>query len=66
MARHNAHQMPETLELAKDLGAQALHLFLLVPVGCGVEIAPDQQIDADEYEACSIGCTTPRWMAASS
>jgi len=50
VARHNAHQMPETLALAKGIGAVALHLFLLVPVGCGVEIAPDQQILPDEYE----------------
>ncbi|MBI5879022.1 MAG: radical SAM protein [Chloroflexi bacterium] len=50
VARHNIHQMPETLAMAKDLRAQALHLFLLVPVGCGVEIAPDQQISPAEYE----------------
>ena len=50
VARHNVHQMPETLALAKGLGAVALHLFLLVPVGCGVEIADDQQISASEYE----------------
>lgn len=50
VARHNVHQMPETLALAKELGAVALHLFLLVPVGCGVEIADDQQISASEYE----------------
>lgn len=50
VAMHNAHQMPETLELARDTGAQALHLFLLVPVGCGVEIADDQQISAEKYE----------------
>ena len=50
VARHNSGQMPETLRMAKDLGAQALHLFLLVPVGCGVEIADDQQITSDEYE----------------
>jgi len=50
VARHNSHQMPQTLALAKGLGAQALHLFLLVPVGCGMEIAEDQQIQADEYE----------------
>jgi AdoMet-dependent heme synthase len=50
VARHNVHQMPETLALAKGMGAVALHLFLLVPVGCGVEIAPDQQILPDEYE----------------
>jgi radical SAM protein with 4Fe4S-binding SPASM domain len=51
VAKHNVHQMDETLRMAKDLGAQALHLFLLVPVGCGVEIADDQQIDPVEYEA---------------
>jgi radical SAM protein with 4Fe4S-binding SPASM domain len=50
VARHNVHQMPETLALAKDLDAAALHLFLLVPVGCGVEIADDQQITPEEYE----------------
>ncbi|MDX1686379.1 MAG: radical SAM protein [Candidatus Promineifilaceae bacterium] len=50
VARHNVHQMPETLALAKSLGAVALHLFLLVPVGCGVEIADDQQISPAEYE----------------
>jgi radical SAM protein with 4Fe4S-binding SPASM domain len=51
VAKHNVHQMNETLHMAKDLGAQALHLFLLVPVGCGVEIADDQQISPVEYEA---------------
>jgi radical SAM protein with 4Fe4S-binding SPASM domain len=56
VARHNVHQMPETLALAKKLGAVALHLFLLVPVGCGVEIAEDQQISASEYE------TVLNWM----
>ncbi len=50
VARHNIHQMNETLALAKSKGAAALHLFLLVPVGCGVEIAPDQQISPTEYE----------------
>ena len=44
--------MAETLALAKGLGALALHLFLLVPVGCGVEIADDQLISPDEYERC--------------
>jgi radical SAM protein with 4Fe4S-binding SPASM domain len=51
VAKHNVHQMPETLRLAQALGAQALHLFLLVPVGCGMEIADDQQISPAEYEA---------------
>jgi radical SAM protein with 4Fe4S-binding SPASM domain len=51
VARHNVKQMPETLALAEEIGAVALHLFLLVPVGCGVEIADDQQISPEEYEA---------------
>ncbi len=50
VARHNINQMPETLAMAKAMGASALHLFLLVPVGCGVEIADDQQITPEEYE----------------
>jgi radical SAM protein with 4Fe4S-binding SPASM domain len=51
VARHNVHQMPQALQLAKDLGSHALHLFLLVPVGCGVEIAEDAQITPEQYEA---------------
>ncbi len=50
VAKHNIHQMAETLALAKGQGAVALHLFLLVPVGCGVEISEDQQISPQEYE----------------
>jgi radical SAM protein with 4Fe4S-binding SPASM domain len=50
IARHNAHQLPAVLKLAKEIGADALHTFLLVPVGCGVEIAREQMVPAEEYE----------------
>jgi radical SAM protein with 4Fe4S-binding SPASM domain len=50
IARHNAQQLPEVLELAKSIGADALHTFLLVPVGCGVDIATEQMVPAEEYE----------------
>ena len=50
IARHNAHQLPAVLELAKEIGADALHTFLLVPVGCGVDIATEQMVPAEEYE----------------
>jgi radical SAM protein with 4Fe4S-binding SPASM domain len=50
IARHNVHQLPAVLELARRLGADALHTFLLVPVGCGVNIAEEQMVPADEYE----------------
>ena len=50
IARHNAHQLPAVLEMSRQLGADALHTFLLVPVGCGVGIAEEQMVPADEYE----------------
>jgi radical SAM protein with 4Fe4S-binding SPASM domain len=50
IARHNAHQLPAVLGLAKEIGADALHTFLLVPVGCGVDIATEQMVPAEEYE----------------
>jgi AdoMet-dependent heme synthase len=50
IARHNAHQLPQVFELAKQLGADALHTFLLVPVGCGVDIAAEQMVPPEEYE----------------
>jgi radical SAM protein with 4Fe4S-binding SPASM domain len=50
IARHNARQLPEVFELAKRLGADALHTFLLVPVGCGVDIAAEQMVAPEEYE----------------
>ncbi len=50
IARHNAHQLPHVLELAKSIGADALHTFLLVPVGCGVDIAAEQMVPPEEYE----------------
>jgi AdoMet-dependent heme synthase len=50
IARHNAHQLPHVLELVKSIGADALHTFLLVPVGCGVDIAAEQMVPPEEYE----------------
>ena len=50
IARHNAHQLPAVLDMAKSIGADALHTFLLVPVGCGVDIAAEQMVPPEEYE----------------
>jgi len=50
IARHNAHQLPDVLNLARSVGADALHTFLLVPVGCGVDIASEQMVPPEEYE----------------
>jgi len=50
VARHNIDELPQILSLARALGADALHIFLLVPVGCGVEIADEQMISPRQYE----------------
>src|SRR5262249_24914354 len=50
IARHNVGELPALLDLALSLEADALHLFMLVPVGCGLEIAPAEMLPADEYE----------------
>lgn len=50
VAKHNSARLQETLDLALRLGADAFHLFLLVPVGCGVQIAEKQMVEAEEYE----------------
>jgi radical SAM protein with 4Fe4S-binding SPASM domain len=50
VANHNKAQLDAMLALTKALDCLALHLFLLVPVGCGVQIAEEQMITAQEYE----------------
>jgi len=50
IARHNVQQIEGLLQLALDQGAVALHIFMLVPVGCGVQIADEQMLAAEEYE----------------
>ncbi len=45
----NRDQIPEILAFAENIGAVALHIFLLVPTGRGKYIV-DQAISAQEYE----------------
>ena len=54
VARHNVAEVPAIYDLAIALGADALHFFMLVPVGCGVAIADRELLPAEEYE---------RWLA---
>jgi heme b synthase len=51
VAQHNKHQIPAIIRLAEEKGAAAAHLFVLVPVGCGVQIAGREMLPADEVEA---------------
>ena len=50
IAAHNADQLDALYALTRSVGAEALHLFLLVPVGCGVEIERTHQLTAPRYE----------------
>jgi len=50
IARHNVNELPKIVQLALDIGAVAMHLFMLVPVGCGLEVADEQMLPAAEYE----------------
>lgn len=49
VTRMNLGQVKEIYERAKELGAVAHHIFLLVPTGRGKELA-DQEIAPDDYE----------------
>lgn len=50
IAQHNKNQIDQLIELGEGLGAVAVHYFLLVPVGCGQEIAEDQMLSSEEVE----------------
>ena len=50
ISNHNVAEKDDIYRLAVDFGADALHLFLLVPVGCGAEIPEEDQIRGSEYE----------------
>jgi AdoMet-dependent heme synthase len=51
VTRHNVDELEAIYHLALREGAEALHLFMLVPVGCGLEIAEEQMLSAERYEA---------------
>jgi heme b synthase len=50
VTKHNVHQVDLLYDKALELGADALHLFMLVPVGCGVQIAKSNMLPPEEYE----------------
>ena len=55
---HNAHGLEPVYELVKREGCVAWHLFMLVPVGCGLQIPTEQRLAAGAYER------TLRWFVA--
>jgi len=50
LTKHNAHQIEDVYNLAKSLGAVAVHIFMLVPVGCGQSLAETDMLSPEQYE----------------
>lgn len=51
ISRRNVDEIEDILKLTESIGARALHIFMLVPVGCGVEIAESEMISKEKYES---------------
>ncbi|MBL7115988.1 MAG: radical SAM protein [Kiritimatiellae bacterium] len=51
IAKHNVHEIEDILELAMAHGADAFHVFVLVPVGCGVEISDEIRLGPEKMES---------------
>jgi len=50
LTRQNAAQLADVHELAGSLGAVAVHIFILVPVGCGLTLAQTDMLSPQQYE----------------
>jgi radical SAM protein with 4Fe4S-binding SPASM domain len=50
LTKYNAEQIKDVYELAKSLGAVAVHIFMLVPVGCGQTLAESDMLTSEQYE----------------
>ncbi len=56
VTRHNESELAALLDLALSRGADAFHVFMLVPVGCGAEISEEQRLSPERFEQ------TLRWL----
>ena len=54
LTKNNAHQFEDIYELSKSLGAAAVHIFMLVPVGCGQVLAETDMLTPEQYEEMLI------------
>jgi len=50
ITKRNVDRIEDILQMAIKEGATALHIFMLVPVGCGVELAESDMISKERYE----------------
>jgi radical SAM protein with 4Fe4S-binding SPASM domain len=54
LTKHNAAQLDDIYALAISLGAVAVHIFMLVPVGCGQVLAETDMLSPQQYEQALI------------
>jgi radical SAM protein with 4Fe4S-binding SPASM domain len=57
VTQHNLRQLDAIYDAVIALGVEAWHVFMFVPVGCGLEIPENQQLVAHQYEVVL------RWLA---
>ncbi len=50
LTKQTAPQLQDVYELARSLGAVAVHIFMLVPVGCGQVLAETDMLSPRQYE----------------
>jgi radical SAM protein with 4Fe4S-binding SPASM domain len=50
VSNHNVHQRQQVFDLALAEKVSALHFFVLVPVGCGLEIAESHRLGSAQVE----------------
>jgi radical SAM protein with 4Fe4S-binding SPASM domain len=50
LTKQNVGQLQQVHDLARSLGAAALHIFMLVPVGCGQVLAQTEMLSPEQYE----------------
>lgn len=50
VTKFNVNELPSVYELSLNMKVDALHIFMLVPVGCGVQVADSQMLSKEEIE----------------
>lgn len=51
ITRQNDAEIEDLLRLCLDRGADAFHIFMLVPVGCGAQISDEVRLSPSEFES---------------
>lgn len=50
VTKRNVTQLPQIYKLAIKEGADAFHIFMLVPVGCGLQLKDSDMLTPEKYE----------------